>query len=240
MLICGLDLEATSLDIETARIIEIGAVLWDTNKKLPMVIQSLLVNIGEPLTTETTSITNIDDSMLSDFGFKPDACLKRLNNLMEMADYIVAHNGKEYDKKLYEVECSRHGIPVVEKHWLDTLVDVNYPPHVKSKRLNYLASDHGFLNPFPHRAVFDVLTMLKIISEYDIAPIIEESKIPVIKLIAIVSYDNRERVKANGFMWNGSDKTWWKNIKANLLPEEEEKASLDGCYKVKVAEYEHD
>ena len=37
---------------------------------------------------------------------------------------------------------------------------------------------HGFLNPFPHRAVTDVMSMLKIASQYDLDRMADLAKLP--------------------------------------------------------------
>ena len=50
---------------------------------------------------------------------------------------------------------------------------------IKTRSLPYLAADHGFLNPFPHRALFDVMTMIQIAGMYDINEILKYADSPI-------------------------------------------------------------
>lgn len=230
MLIVGIDFETTGLDPENDRIIEIGGVLWDTETNSPIIIQNYLIGISG-ITEDTTSITGITQQHLDSFGYPAKQVLSRMNSLMNMGEYIVAHNGRSFDKKFYEKECERNELVKVDKPWIDTLEDVVYPSHVQSKKLKYLAADHGFVNPFSHRAVFDVLSMLKILSHYDIEKVIEYSKMPTIRIVAMVAFEHKDVVKANGFLWEPTKKIWYKDIKADRLEEETQKAN--GVYRIK-------
>ena len=91
----------------------------------------------------------------------------------------------------------------VKRPWIDTCTDVPYPPSVGSRTLRYLAADHLFINPFPHRAIFDVMTMLTVLSHYNVEEIAVLAKSPVIHVQAKVGYDEREKAKARGYMWEG-------------------------------------
>jgi DNA polymerase III subunit epsilon len=115
------------------------------------------------------------------------------------------------------------GLPVI-----DTLTDIPFASEPDSRKLKYLAGDHGFLNPFAHRAVFDVLTMLKVLSHYPIDKVLEYAKAPMITIRAVVDFNNKDKAKARRFSWEKiGDKTypkmWVKRIKEFQL-EEEKKA----------------
>ena len=76
-----------------------------------------------------------------------------------------------------------------------------------------MAADHGFLNPFPHRAVTDALTMLKLAGMYDWDETIKRSKSPIRTLIANVSFENKDLAKSAGFHWIAETKQWMLDIK---------------------------
>lgn len=242
MRLLGIDFETTGLNTATDRIVEIGAVLWDVEKKKPLVTLNFFVrDQGFPIMpAEVTKVNGITEDMLIEFGECPTQVYHYLNDFCRKhsVDYLVAHNAENFDKPMLMAELARYaGIYdlLKEKPWIDTRADIPFPIEPISRRLNHLASDHGFINPFQHRAVFDVLTMLRILSNYDMNAILEYQKIPFVTVQAMVDYDNRHLAKEARFSWEniGEKKylrQWVKRIKKNLL--EQERAS----YKFKIRE----
>jgi DNA polymerase III subunit epsilon len=226
MKILGIDLETTGLDFTTDRITEIGAVLWDTSTGTPLRLFNTLVRHTDapPITPEIERLTGITQEMIDTYGVPIAACLPKLFVMMSEADAIVAHNGTGFDRPMLAAQIERLGKIAPERPWIDTATDVPYPPHITTRKLVHLAAEHGFLNPFAHRAQFDVLTMLRILQHYDIHEVLDTARQPSITLIAQVSYDDREKAKSRGYRWHDS-KTWRKTIKLNQL--EAERASVD-------------
>jgi DNA polymerase-3 subunit epsilon len=87
-----------------------------------------------------------------------------------------------------------------------------------TRKLVHLAAEHGFINPFAHRAMFDVLTMLMIFQRYDPAAALALAKEPVVTLKACVSYDDREKAKSRGYRWK--DRQWLKAVRASEVEPE--------------------
>jgi DNA polymerase III subunit epsilon len=214
MLILGLDFETTSLDTETCEVIEVGAVLWDSEEKKPLALMSELI-FGPIVPPEITRITHIHQDDLR-FGTTLLDAKNGLSQMVAHTEYIVAHNGNQFDRaiyrRLFDSECV--------KPWLDTLTDLPYPEEIVTRKLPYLAAELGFLNPFAHRAVFDVLTMLKILSLYDLHTVIAESILPPITIAARVSYSDREKAKTRGYRWNPEKQIWFKTVKQPGLDRE--------------------
>lgn len=234
MYLLGLDVETTGLDAETDRIIELGAVLWDWEKGQPVQLLSELV-LEAPdiaLDGQIEDLTGITTGMLQTFAQAPDDILfSRMAAMLERADYLVAHNAK-FDRGFLQAFYRRWGRELPETPWLCTVEDVEYPPAVKNRNLIYLAGAHGFANPFSHRAVTDVLTMFKVMAHYDLGQTIENALSPKLELVALVSYDNRNLAKEQGFRWDGAAKKWKKKVRKNRfepgkLPFEVEVIELD-------------
>jgi len=97
--------------------------------------------------------------------------------------------------------------------WIDTAVDVPYPEKMKTRNLLHLAAEHGFLPASSHRAVFDVFTMLQILSRYELIPVIARAKEPMMYLEACVSFNDRDLAKDRGYRWFPPKKIWWKAFK---------------------------
>jgi len=145
----------------------------------------------------------------------------------KLETYIVAHNGRDFDRPLIEAAFSQFGLKLPATPWLDTQYDVDYPRNCASRNLIYLAGFHGMVNPFQHRAVTDVLTMLTILARYDIQQVIANSLRKWLIVQANVSYDERERAKEKGFRWQSDggksyEKCWVKRVR------EEQLATLQG------------
>lgn len=143
---------------------------------------------------------------------------------------LVGHNSLGFDQPLLLAESARHGVEPSSLPWIDTSVDVPYPEKIKTRKLVHLAAEHNFINTLAHRALSDVLTMLKILSHYDAATVLATSLIPNVKLQAITKKpwedpapEGRKEIdkaKARGFRYDGSNKTWVKNVKQNRVAEE--------------------
>src|SRR5690606_9794451 len=98
------------------------------------------------------------------------------------------------------------------KPWIDTKCDI--PQKGKSSSLVYMAADHGFVNPFPHRALHDVFTMLKLAGHYDLDEALQLARSPYITLVAEVSFDDRDKAKSAGFHWDPKRKLWTQRVRA--------------------------
>lgn len=241
MIIAGVDLETTGLNTAEDRIIEIGLVCWDTEKKIPLGVFSTFVDPGAdflPLKAEAKEKNKIEEEWLTKFGMEPSTALIYVSEILHQfgVEHIVGHNCENYDKPLFMAELKRNKIigHLAERTpWIDSRTDCPYPNAIETRKLNHLAAEHGFINPFAHRAVFDVLTMLRIVSQYDINEIIAQSKIPFVIIQALVSYDDRQKAKDARFNWeNIGDqkfaKSWVKKIRANALDLEKEIANKNG------------
>lgn len=221
MKILGVDFETTGLDSTKDRIIEIGAVLWEWETSKPLSLLSELVIVGEPLPEEITRITGITDADLSSFGIDEKAAFWQLCDMMQGCDYVMAHNGNAFDKLFFDQAATRLGRSA-EKVWLDTKLDIKFPDHITTRNLRHLASEHGFLNPFAHRAVFDVLTMLKVASLYDLDEIVSRALEPTLFVQALVSFEDKDKAKARGYYWHGPSRCWWRSFKASEYASEKE------------------
>jgi DNA polymerase III subunit epsilon len=237
MIVLGIDLEGVNLDISGGpqlgdRITEIGAVLWDWEEKLPLKIYSELIDEpGRPIICEElVEINGISDGLLTKWGSKLIAEeLTTLSTLINQADIIMAHNGTSYDYPMLKMCYARYGMHLPPKVWVDSCWDIQYPRRIKSKALSSLEHSHGFINPFPHRAVTDVLSMLRVASNYDLRKALEICHSNSIEVRASWPFPNNKEsnfqqrkqrfeeiktiAKKEKFFWNPDDKVWAKEIR---------------------------
>jgi DNA polymerase-3 subunit epsilon len=216
MRLLGLDFETTGLDPKNDVVTEVGAVLWDTERHSPVLIDNYFVFNGKTVLSDLIiRITGIQQKDLEEFGIPPQEGLIRLVELVEKCDAIVAHN-KSFDKGFYDYWLNTtvsDAQEIKSVPWICSMNDIDYPEECKSKKLSYLASDHGFLNPFAHRAVFDVLTMLRVVDNYDISVILESAGQPDLVIEALVSFQNKDLARAEGFRWDAVKRKWLKTMK---------------------------
>jgi DNA polymerase-3 subunit epsilon len=244
LLILGIDLEGINADLinsgvntKVDRVTEVGAVLWHGGLEQPVKILSELINEEDhlPITEEVEELTGINDKMLEDWGLKGDPAkqfLIRLLELVEQADYLMAHNAHGYDKPMLKAMYQRYGLELPDKVWIDTFRDVEFPKKIHGRSLALLEHAHGFLNPFPHRAVTDVMAMLKIASQYSLRRMSKLAESPMERIIAPLSPPNwrnikdveefnkvKSKISRAKFRWKPENKTWSKEIHKILLDE---------------------
>lgn len=223
MLILGLDFETTGFDSVNDRIIEVGAVLWEWESHKPVDMFCSLVfdaHYPDPMDPEITEVTGITMDDLHRFGVTTAYAYAMVMDMMEKTNFCMAHNGVAFDRPFWHSECARQGDTPADKVWIDTQNDVPYSDRIKTRKLSHLAAEHGFLNPFQHRAVFDVLTMLTIASKYPIETIIDLAKQPLVQLQAHTSFQNKDLAKDVGYRWFPKKKWWLKTIKQGQVEKE--------------------
>lgn len=256
MILCFLDIETTGLDFEKDKITELAYVIQDMNFEKPYKIYSqFLFSEDYPAITEEINVlTGITDYHLQKAGVQPATAFFELERDLKHfeVDFIIAHNGANFDrpfllkKLLQEIPESEsekgdlrgflrlRGLP-----WLDTQHDVVYPDSFTSRRLTHLAAEYGFLNPFPHNAIFDVFTMMKVFANQDCEDMIARSLEPWVVLQAHTSYDERELAKKRRFRWESlGDKVYPKMWVKRVKKSDVDKEIKDAPFTISIVESE--
>ncbi len=135
--------------------------------------------------------------------------------------HVVAHNAVQFDIPMLQMEFMRQQKSFPTIQIIDTYTDIPWHSYVKNKSLKYAAADHGFLNPWSHRALPDCLTLMRILGEYDYKDIEYRAASPTIVLQSLATYEERDKPKAAGFKWNPASKQWTKSIKLFELEAEQ-------------------
>lgn len=224
MILLSFDVETTGLDPTKDEVTEVGAVLWSTVTGRAMETASYFVKVSRPISEEITKLTGISQIMLDKFGYESQDAFDKLQDMIQQADAYVGQNVIRFDKRFYEQWAKRLGAAPIEKLWIDTRTDL---PGVESKHLGYMAADAGFLNPFPHNAVSDCLTVLRLVSMHPIDKVVERAKSPLVILRADVSYETNDLAKQRKYGWAPQFKMWWKAIKELELSDEIAAAPFD-------------
>jgi len=237
MKVLGFDLEtggAFNLPKEENWITEIGCVLWDTDTNMPLEIYNTLVQPeGKEVSPEAVEYTGITTEMCNNHGVNELDALNKFSDMAFEANYLVAHNGRNFDIPIMASRFKALGLRTPGKTLIDTMTDIPFPNNCKSRNLTYLQAFHGFANPFPHRAVADVLSMLKVMAMYPWEEVQAIAESPIVKLIAKFQYPKerngnfkqamedfntiKDGVKNLGFKWHPDSKTWVLESKLILI-----------------------
>lgn len=216
-LVMGFDFETTGFDNKKDRIIEVGAVVWDWERKAPLQMLSQICwqdSIPPKLSQEIQDVTGIIDSDIQQFGTATSHALEQLMLMSMGCEAVFAHNFP-FDDGFLMAECERLGMKYqLRGTKVDTVTDCPYN-HIKhkSKSLTHLCATHGFLNPFAHRAVTDALAMMTVASNYDLDVILERAQSPNVTMVARVSFEQKDKAKAAGFHWQPESKEWTRKMK---------------------------
>jgi len=222
MLVLGLDLETSGLDKETCDVLEVGAVLWNVEEKRPVKLLSFFnKDFKGEIPEFIENLVGLKSDEVKKWGRPIKEGLEELNEMFEAATYVVAHNGNGFDEPFLRKTYNDQGMQMPKKIWIDTLTDLPYPDGMGTRKLGYLACEHGFINPFPHRALTDVLTTLKIFSSYDFGIVEEVAKSPMVQVIAHVGYEERDKPRRAGFRWDSKKRHWFMDIRKALIPARE-------------------
>lgn len=231
MNLLGIDFETTGIDLEKDRIVEAGIVVWSASKRIPLLALSELIFAEDypESTPEALQQHKLERKQLSTYGVSPSDFLYRLEMIAKRfeCEYFCAHNGNAFDKIILSKECERAAKSDLSAllPWIDTMEDLPPDPRQKSKRLTYMAIDHGISVQYGHRALFDVLVMMQIVNCYKIQDIIKNSQLPNYIVQAIVNYHTKELAKPFGFRWETLGnrvftKKWVKQMKKDAYEAE--------------------
>lgn len=230
MRLLGIDFETTGLSTSESRIVEAGWAIWDTDlKSITFVHDELVYHSDEPAFQDGAEKAHgLSWPIIKQHGSPIETMLLNLQSAMMQVDAVVAHNGNNYDHPILKSNAARAGMGFPERLWIDTSLDVPYPQTMTTRRLVHLAAEHGFLNPFPHRAIFDVVTMLHVLSHYDIVEVVKNASAATIRVRAAgITYDKRDLPKARRYRWEPAGKFWYKDIKDFDLEKERAEAPFE-------------
>ncbi len=231
--ILAVDLETSGTDPKADKILEIGYVitehkngLW-ANKNLAQ--GSFLLwfdGYPDPIPPENYAIHKISSTLLKEAGKYPQTAFQLLVDMMHefKVECLIGHNALQFDKPFIEAHTEHKEFS--DLTWVDTKLHVQYPSDCKNNNLLYLAAYHSFLNPFPHDALSDVQTMLRVLRHYDFDAIYKRAKEPWVKIKADVKFDGREAARSRGYFWNPTDKQWEKSLPESEISKEESEAKF--------------
>ena len=215
--ILGIDLETTSLDTETTDILEVGMIMYHVERRSMVAVNDFIIkpkDFSEEKAWESYEITGIHPELIDTFGISIVSAMGLVIDWIDRSDFILGHNIIRFDRPILE-RFVKIDIPTI-----DTMVHIRYPSKIKARNLIGLAAEHGFLNMYPHRAVFDVASTIRLLENYSIEVIIEAALSRMFWCRAMVSFENKDKAKAQKYMWDATNKFWVKQVPELYLADE--------------------
>jgi DNA polymerase-3 subunit epsilon len=231
------DVETTGLDPETDVIIEVGAVKFEWTEELieeetewddqpvgttiisePRIVSMYggLCDPLRPLPENIIKLTGITDDDVQ--GKSLDE--KLLFEMAADADVLLAHN-MEFDRSFLMRRSLFDGL--VDLKWACTLRHIDWAEKgFKSSALTYLAADHGFVNPFPHRALFDCATTFKLMKPH--FPELLKNRTQKMFCVSAwgSSFSTKDKLRERKYQWDAGLKVWKKTVLGHKVEEEKE------------------
>lgn len=221
MILASIDFEATGLDLNNDRIIEVGAALYSTGRERVLECTSFLVKAdGIPVTEEVTRITGVTQDAVDHFGYSQIEGIEAFNEYLNQADAVIGHNITWFDLPMIRNAAKRTSQTLVEKLVMDTMTDI---PGVKGEKLITMCASAKDPNTgrdvsftyTKHSALDDAKAVIRLISWHDIEGVKARAESP---MWVVLSHQDRSKAankaaRKAGFRWNGDYKVWWTAVK---------------------------
>lgn len=223
MNILCLDFETTSANPDACSITEVGGCLYSTDFRKIVGLFNFLVSLedqNENLSEEASQVTGITNEELERYGNPINDVIKNVADYVTgytrktgtfylscRADYIAAHNGEAFDRKIFQrywADCSA----VMNVPWIDTQFDL--PTNYNNRDLIRLAASHRYYIQNAHRAIDDAMACAHLISYYPIELIIKNAMEPKYELQAMIGsprtnpdfYEEKDIAYKAGFFYD--------------------------------------
>ena len=150
----ALDFETTGLQVDSDRIIEVAAILFEDG--LPTKKYTTLVNPGIPIPSFIENITGITNSMVSDSPKEKDMVKDFFKFIGSYP--IVAHN-TPFDLSFLKSMATRYSLELSDRKYFDTLtLSRAFLYFQPAHNLSAVSDYFGFSTEGAHRAEYDIIT----------------------------------------------------------------------------------
>jgi DNA polymerase III alpha subunit (gram-positive type) len=223
------DSECNSLDTENGFIMELAWALFDVESWRCLKACSQLINwpTAYAVHPDALAVTGLTSEFCHAHGDTPQKVLGNFILDSESADYIAGHNLLSYDEPMLRTNVQRGCLfPLSDSDYddalkIDTLLDCEFPSHMKTHALKYLALEHNYVLMGAHEALNDVLATAHILKQYDFKRVTEIARTPIVTITSKIDWLDtaaREKIKGSRFYWNPKQKLWEKKTREFYLP----------------------
>jgi DNA polymerase-3 subunit epsilon len=201
-----IDVETSGVDATADHLLEVGVVLWSVEHRTSIASASW---ICQAPSNEAEAINGIPAAILP-LGRDAASVRETVRRWAEGTDVIIAHNG----------DFDRQWLPELARPWIDSAWDCSWPRPCSDRKLTSIALAHGLAVLEAHRALPDCQLLARLLERvhelgHDVGQLLARAMRPKVKVVADVSFEQRDLAKAHGFRWAPYPvKEWWR-----LMPE---------------------
>lgn len=210
------DTETTGLDPAVDQLVEVGAVLFDADRGVPIRAASELVYARSNAAAAKNGIP--EDVVQMGWSLPRErvgAFFEGFESAARAVDepIYLAHNAA-FDRSF---------LPGIGGRWVCTFEDASWPrlPE-ETGSLTHIALAYGVGVVRAHRALEDCLTLAQVLQrvhelEGGLDGWLARALEPKREVIALVSYDDREKAKSAGFRWVPERKVWARKVRVSQV-----------------------
>jgi DNA polymerase III subunit epsilon len=200
-----LDTETGGLDPSIDPCVEVACILYDLERAEVIASYASLIRAEK---NDAEHVNHIPLALLAD---APEASevWPHVEALAARADVIVAHRA-DFDRSFVS-EKLKGAAWACSKFWIE------WPRGRIGDDLVHLALAHGVGVMHAHRAMTDCDTLARLFTRAremgtDLGALLERAMRPRVRVVAIVSYDDRQKAREQGFAWDAARRQWWREM----------------------------
>lgn len=210
------DVETTGLEPGKDQIIEIGLLEFGVEGEgLPAILRTYgaLQDPGVEISPEIERVTGIRTAHVQGQTIDWDV----VRGFFARASIVIAHNA-DFDRRFLEATGQLTGL---KPHWGCSMRHIDWRGQgYRTLSLNYLAADHGFVNPFAHRALFDCATTFRIVAPHLGELIMRSYEREYIVKAVGSPFASKDVLRERGYRWDAGERCWGKVVGETALAEE--------------------
>lgn len=229
-LLAFVDTETTGLDPKKHDLLEVACALYDVKRACMVEARSWLIHAED---NPMEKVNGLSSDLLSERGrkMKSDEDVRAIEDLARMllrVDAVVAWNAA-FDQPWVEMYLDRLNLlpPMffARPQWVCAMNNMEWPRFSSSRALSSVALAHGVAITDAHRALADVLTMVKLFARAtelgaNVPEMVSRAALPRVEYRAMVDYSGKELARGAGFRWDEGRRGWFKSYPAGFEPKE--------------------
>jgi DNA polymerase-3 subunit epsilon len=208
-----IDTETTGTDPTNDHLLEVAIGIYSVGAErsltsgLILSASWLVGGAPDDAVLESSKVHGIHPRMLDGAPSREESN-RRVERMLASVDAVASHTMFDRDWMPDTVKG---------KPWVDTCNDFEWPVWSSSRSLIALAVAHGVGVVSAHRALDDVMTLVRMFDRIDrqwmsLEVALKRALRPKVRIVGMQSRDENVLAKEHGFRWDGEAREWWRTV----------------------------